>query len=98
MRNDVAVEETPKLETEERRARSEPEREVNWRLIIRLSIAALVALAFLSFVFQNTERTEIEFLGWSFSAPLSLIIIGSAVAGVVIWHLAGWLSRRRKKK
>ncbi len=54
----------------------------------------LVAGLFAIFVVQNAQTVEIEFLWWSFDASQIVLILGSAVAGVVLWQLFGFVRRR----
>lgn len=71
---------------------------VDKALIARLVVAGIILALFAVFAFQNTESVEIEFLRWSFQLSKFLLMVFSAVAGVVIWALAGAYSRRAKKK
>ncbi len=71
---------------------------INKALVVRLVLAALIVAVFVIFAAQNTERVTIEFLSWSFQLSQFLMMLLSAVAGVVIWQLAGAYSRRAKRK
>ena len=71
---------------------------VNKALIARLVVATLIIAIFVIFAVQNTESVTIEFLAWSFQLSQFLMMVLSAVAGVVIWTFAGAYSRRAKKK
>ena len=88
------------LDVENQQPPIEPEHRepVNKALIARLVIAALIVAIFAIFAIQNTESVTIEFLSWSFQLSQFLLMVLSAVAGVVIWSFAGAYSRRAKKK
>lgn len=58
--------------------------------------AALVALALIAFVVQNTDSTPVQWFFIDRSAPLWLIIVVSAVAGATLSEILGWIIRRRK--
>ncbi|MDE0065357.1 MAG: LapA family protein [Acidimicrobiaceae bacterium] len=58
--------------------------------------AALVALALIAFVVQNTDSTPVQWFFIDRSAPLWLIIVISAVAGAILSEILGWMIRRRK--
>ena len=70
--------------------------ERNLGLWFRVGLGALVAAAFLAFVFQNTDSVDVNFLGWSVSVGQSILMVLCGVAGVVIWEIAGFLSRRMR--
>ena len=73
-------------------------KDTNWSLIIRLTGAAVVATLFVLFIVQNAESVEIDFLATSFSLPRSVLMLASASVGVVLWELAGFVSRRVRKR
>lgn len=58
--------------------------------------AALVAVALIAFVVQNTDSTPVSWMFIDRSAPLWLIIVVSAVAGAVLSEILGWIIRRRR--
>ena len=58
--------------------------------------AALVAVALVAFVVQNTDSTPVQWFFIDRSAPLWLIIVISAVAGAVLSEILGWIIRRRR--
>jgi len=63
------------------------------------AIASLVGLALLLvFVVQNTEDVKLDFLFWSFSWPLWLLTIVSAVLGALIWFGLGVMRRHRRRQ
>jgi uncharacterized integral membrane protein len=45
----------------------------------------------LIFIAQNTESAEFAFLGWHWSLPLGVAILGAAVAGGLLTVAAGTL-------
>ena len=58
--------------------------------------AALVAVALIAFVVQNTNSTPVQWFFIDRSAPLWLIIVVSAVAGAILSEIIGWIIRRRR--
>ncbi len=58
--------------------------------------AALVAVALIAFVVQNTDSTPVQWFFIDRSAPLWLIIVVSAVAGAILSEIVGWIVRRRR--
>ncbi len=68
------------------------------RLSGGLIAGAIVAVALLVFVVQNTEETTVEWLLFeSDSTPVWLVIVIAAIAGAVVSELVGWLIRRRRR-
>jgi uncharacterized integral membrane protein len=69
---------------------------------LRLSggaIASLSGLALLViFMAQNTEKISVKFLFWSFSWPVWLIILASALVGAFVWFGLGVMRRHRRRK
>ena len=65
-------------------------------LLIRLALAGLLIAAVVVFVLQNLDSVPVNFLSWSFDAPLIVLLVVAAVAGVLLrWVLGFWWSRRR---
>ncbi len=58
--------------------------------------AALVAVALVAFVVQNTDSTPVQWFFIDRSAPLWLIIVVSAVAGALLSEILAWIIRRRR--
>jgi uncharacterized integral membrane protein len=79
-------------------AKQETHEPLNKALIARLVLAATIVAIFIIFAVQNTESVTIEFLSWDFKLSQFLMMVLSAVAGVVIWEFAGVYSKRAKKK
>lgn len=50
-------------------------------------VAIIVGLALLIFVFSNTDSTSVSWLGFEATLPLWSALLGSAVAGVLLWPL-----------
>jgi uncharacterized integral membrane protein len=86
------------LENHQPPAKQEPREPLNKALIARLVVAAVIVAIFIIFAVQNTESVTIEFLSWNFQLSQFLMMVLSAVAGVVIWEFAGVYSKRAKKK
>jgi uncharacterized integral membrane protein len=70
-----------------------------WAAVIAL-VLVLVLTAI--FILQNTQQTEVNFLGWSGSAPVSAALLIAAAGGALIVAAAGMLRilqlRRRVKR
>lgn len=62
------------------------------------AIASLVGLVLLVvFMIQNTERITLSFLFWSFTWPLWLLALVSALVGALVWFGLGVIRRRRRR-
>jgi uncharacterized integral membrane protein len=60
------------------------------------SIAGVGAL--LIFILQNTESIKLDFLFLSFTWPLWLLTIVSALLGALVWFGFGVMRRHRRRK
>jgi uncharacterized integral membrane protein len=56
----------------------------------KLIVLAAVAILLLVFVFQNTDRAQIDFLFWDGDFPLWTMIVIAAVLGLI----GGWMIGR----
>ena len=62
------------------------------------AIASLVGVALLViFMIQNTERITLTFLFWSFTWPLWLFTVVTALVGALIWFGLGVMRRHRRR-
>lgn len=64
--------------------------------VVKTLIAAMLAVLFFGFLWANSEDVNVEFLWWDTDLPLWLVLMISALAGIVIWELSGYLRRRRR--
>lgn len=64
--------------------------------VVKTLIAAMLAVLFAGFLAMNLEDVTVEFLYWETTLPLWLLLLVSAVSGVLIWELASYLRRRRR--
>ena len=68
----------------------------------RLSGGAIASLggigALLVFMVQNTNDVRVHFLFWSFSWPVWLLILVSALIGAFVWFGLGVMRRHRRRK
>jgi len=63
------------------------------------AIASLTGVGLLViFMIQNTEDVRLDFLVWSFTWPLWLLTIASAVLGALVWFGLGVMRRHRRRK
>lgn len=60
--------------------------------------AAIVAIALVAFIVQNTDDTQLQWLFVERSAPLWVVIVIAAVAGAVLSEALGWVIRRRRRQ
>ncbi|MXN63025.1 DUF1049 domain-containing protein [Bacillus sp. BGMRC0062] len=54
-----------------------------------LIVGVVVLILLLVFIIQNNVATQFEFLAWSFSLPLGVAMLLSAIAGALIMALVG---------
>jgi uncharacterized integral membrane protein len=63
------------------------------------AIASLTGVGVLIiFMIQNTEDVTLHFLVWSFTWPLWLFTLVTAVFGALVWFGLGVLRRHRRRK
>ena len=63
------------------------------------AIASLSGLALLViFIVQNTDDVKLDFLFWSFTWPIWLLTIVSALLGALVWFGLGVMRRHRRRK
>jgi uncharacterized integral membrane protein len=63
------------------------------------AIASLIGAGLLIvFMIQNTESAQLDFLVWSYSWPLWLVALASAILGAVVWFGLGVMRRHRRRK
>jgi uncharacterized integral membrane protein len=63
------------------------------------AIASLTGIGLLIiFMIQNTDDVQLDFLVWSFTWPLWLMTIASAVVGALVWFGLGVIRRHQRRK
>ena len=63
------------------------------------AIASLVGVGLLIvFMVQNTEEVTLDFLFWSFTWPLWLLTLVTALVGAVVWIGFGLMRRHRRRQ
>jgi uncharacterized integral membrane protein len=63
------------------------------------AIASLTGLGLLLiFMIQNTQRVRLDFLFWTFTWPLWLLTMASALLGALVWLGLGVMRRHRRRK
>ena len=78
--------------------KSDPEAKRRNRGELSRTIAIVVlALAVILFAVKNLKQVHVDWIVGSGSAPLIIVILITLLVGLVISHLAGRLSRRRKR-
>lgn len=65
-----------------------------WGLIVGI----VLALAVIILAAQNTGRIDVSFLGWDFSTPLIVLVLGAMLIGVVVDELFGLVYRKRRRR
>ena len=65
-----------------------------FKFISLLILLALVAV----FTFQNTEVVEVNFLFWSISMSISLVLLTALFSGIIVGLFVSFLNIRRKNK
>jgi uncharacterized integral membrane protein len=58
----------------------------------------LLAVAVIILAAQNTASTTISFLGWEFSTPLIVVILGTLLVGVIFDEIFGLVYRARRRR
>lgn len=68
---------------------------------LRLGGGAIVSLTgfglLLVFMIQNTEDVTLDFLFWSFTWPLWLFTLVTALVGALVWFSLGVMRRHRRR-
>ncbi|MEV0293509.1 lipopolysaccharide assembly protein LapA domain-containing protein [Nocardia sp. NPDC050710] len=59
------------------------------RAWIEIAVGAIIAIMLLIFILQNTAKTKISFLAWSFTMPLGVALLFATIGGVLVMALAG---------
>jgi uncharacterized integral membrane protein len=63
------------------------------------AIASLTGVGvLLIFIVQNTDDVKFDFLWWSFTWPLWLYTIVTALFGALVWFGLGVMRRHRRRK
>jgi uncharacterized integral membrane protein len=63
------------------------------------AIASIVGVAMIGiFMAQNREDVTVDFLAWSFTWPLWLLTLTTAVFGALVWFGLGVMRRHRRRK
>lgn len=67
---------------------------MRWGLLGGLILVVLILIL----AAQNTQSVDFSFLTWEVTAPLSALILGSAVIAVILDELAGWIWGIRRRR
>ncbi len=60
-------------------------------------VAGIVGIAAIIFALQNSEEAQVDFLFFSATVPLSVVIIISLILGAILGWFVGYLRRRRRR-
>lgn len=63
----------------------------------RMIVAGLALIAAVIFIVQNDNRVSTDFLFFSGTARLWVVILGSVLLGALLGQVAGVVARRRKQ-
>ena len=67
----------------------------------RLGVGAIASLIgvglLLVFVVQNSQSVDLDFLFWTFTWPLWLLIVVAAFLGAMVWFGLGVVRRHRRR-
>jgi uncharacterized integral membrane protein len=63
-----------------------------------LIVGTIVAILAIILAVQNTETTTVEVFRADYSAPLVVVILAAAIAGVLLDEVAGLFWRRRRRR
>ena len=85
---------TESTETEATRERVFAGTGLYWGLIV----GVILALVVIVLAAQNTGTITLSFLGWDYSTPLIVLILGAFVIGVVVAESLGLVYRKRRRK
>ncbi|MEA2023938.1 MAG: lipopolysaccharide assembly protein LapA domain-containing protein [Actinomycetota bacterium] len=72
-------------------------KDTNDKIGFGMIVTAVILVGLAVFVIQNLDSTPVEFLFFSASLPLWLVVVVSVALGVVLGWIWRWMSRRRKK-
>lgn len=97
-RKDVPASTGPTPETEPTPTVAGEREFVGTGLFWGLVVGVLLAVAVVILIAQNTGSTTIAFLGWDFSTPLIVVILGTLLVGVVFDELFGLVYRARRRR
>ncbi len=64
--------------------------------LIRFAVIAVVLAAVVIFVLQNLNNVPVDFLSWSFEAPLVLLLVGAGLFAVALSSIVGFVRSRRR--
>ena len=69
----------------------------NWRRYARVTIWVVVVVLTAIFLMRNSEPTEINFVFFSATAALWIVLLAMLLIGFLLGWSASWWSRRRKR-
>jgi uncharacterized integral membrane protein len=75
---------------------TQPEQPAGRKVSAKLIVGIVLAILALIFIFQNTEKREVNFLFWDISAPTWLWLLIVFAAGVIVGLLVPRFRNRGK--
>ena len=78
-------------------ARNDSEVEGGRQINPGLIAAAVVGVLLAVFIFQNTDDQTVSIFFWEVTAPLWVVLLGTALVALVITELASTIRRRRRR-
>jgi uncharacterized integral membrane protein len=70
----------------------------NRRVSIGLVVGAILGVALLLFILQNTDDQDISFLFWEIGMPIWLLLVITILLTVVVTIIVMWFLGRRDRK
>lgn len=86
----------PATETPDVAGPTPPVQGAGWSTTLILGVVLMILVIVLAV--QNTESTHFQFLGWDANSPLLVLLLISALIGVVFDEIAGLLWRHRRRR
>ncbi|MCY4256913.1 MAG: LapA family protein [bacterium] len=68
-------------------------REIN----VRMVLGGAAGIALVIFIAQNTEETQVHFLGWDWDLPVFLLLLITIGLSVVCTEIVRWYVGRRRR-
>lgn len=65
-----------------------------WGLIVGVLLTAVVVVL----AAQNTTPIDIDFLGWTFTTSLIVLVLGGLLIGVVLAEISGLVFRAKRRR
>ena len=71
---------------------------IDYGRLLRATPVVILVVLFILFTIQNAEPVELEFLGWTFETRRIILLIGTALFGILVWELGRFIFRWRRDR